>query len=114
MLKEEWLNNLKKLNVASQQGLSERFDSTIGGGTVLMPFGGKYAKTPAEGMAAKIRSIQVEKAKDATLMTFGLNPELGMWSPYHMAYYSVIESVTKLACMGGNFRKAYLNIPRIL
>ena len=53
-VKEEWINNLKKLNVSSQQGLSERFDATIGGGTVLMPFGGKYAKTPAEGMAAKI------------------------------------------------------------
>lgn len=106
-VKEEWLNNLKKLNVASQQGLSERFDSTIGGGTVLMPFGGKYAKTPAEGMAAKI-VIPDGESKDATLMTFGLNPELGMWSPYHMAYYSVIESVTKLAAMGGNFRTAHL------
>ncbi len=106
-VKEEWLNNLKKLNVASQQGLSERFDSTIGGGTVLMPFGGKYAKTPAEGMAAKI-VVPGGESKDATLMTFGLNPELGMWSPYHMAYYSVIESVTKLAAMGGNFRTAHL------
>ena len=106
-VKEEWLNNLKKLNVTSQQGLSERFDSTIGGGTVLMPFGGKYAKTPAEGMAAKI-VVPGGESKDATLMTFGLNPELGMWSPYHMAYYSVIESVTKLAAMGGNFRTAHL------
>ena len=106
-VKEEWINNLKKLNVASQQGLSERFDATIGGGTVLMPFGGKYAKTPAEGMAAKI-VVPNGESKDATIMTFGLNPELGMWSPYHMAYYSVIESVTKLAAMGGNFRKAHL------
>ena len=106
-VKYEWLSNLKKLNVTSQQGLSERFDSTIGGGTVLMPFGGKYAKTPAEGMAAKI-TVPEGESKDATLMTFGLNPELGMWSPYHMAYYSVIESVTKLAAMGGNFRKAHL------
>lgn len=106
-VKDEWLSNLKKLNVASQQGLSERFDSTIGGGTVLMPFGGKYAKTPAEGMAAKI-VVPNGESKDATLMTFGLNPELGMWSPYHMAYYSVVESVTKLAAMGGNFRTAHL------
>lgn len=106
-IKEEWINNLKKLNVASQQGLSERFDATIGGGTVLMPFGGKYQKTPQDGMAAKIPVLDGE-SKEATIMTFGCNPELGTWSPYHMAYYSVIESVTKLACMGGNFRKAYL------
>ena len=106
-VKEEWINNLKKLNVSSQQGLSERFDATIGGGTVLMPFGGKYAKTPAEGMAAKIPVLGGE-SKDATIMTFGFNPEFGTWSPYHMAYYSVIESVTKLVSMGGNFRKARL------
>lgn len=106
-VKEEWINNLKKLNVSSEQGLSERFDATIGGGTVLMPFGGKYAKTPAEGMAAKIPVLGGE-SKDATIMTFGFNPELGTWSPYHMAYYAVIESVTKLVAMGGNFRKARL------
>ena len=106
-VKEEWVNNLKKLNVASQQGLSERFDATIGGGTVLMPFGGKYQKTPQDGMSAKIPVLNGE-SKEATIMTFGCNPELGTWSPYHMAYYAVIESVTKLACMGGNFRKAYL------
>ena len=106
-VKEEWINNLKKLNVSSEQGLSERFDSTIGGGTILMPFGGKYAKTPAEGMAAKIPVLGGE-SKDATIMTFGFNPELGTWSPYHMAYYSVIESVTKLVAMGGDFRKVRL------
>lgn len=72
-----------------------------------MPFGGKYAKTPAEGMAAKIPVLGGE-SKDATIMTFGFNPEFGTWSPYHMAYYSVIESVTKLVSMGGNFRKARL------
>lgn len=106
-VKEEWIYNLQKLNVTSQQGLSERFDSTIGGGTVLMPFGGKYAKTPTEGMAAKI-PVPNGESKDATIMTFGVNPELGTWSPYHMAYYSVVESVTKLVCMGGNFRTSHL------
>ncbi len=106
-VKEEWINNLKKLNVASQQGLSERFDATIGHGTVLMPFGGKYSKTPAEGMAAKIPVLHGE-SEDATLMTFGFNPELGTWSPYHMAYYSVVESICKLAAMGGDYRKARL------
>ncbi|EHI98291.1 phosphoribosylformylglycinamidine synthase [Clostridium sp. DL-VIII] len=106
-VKEEWINNLRKLNVSSQQGLSERFDATIGHGTVLMPFGGKYSKTPAEGMAAKIPVLHGE-SEDATLMTFGFNPELGTWSPYHMAYYSVVESICKLAAMGGDYRKARL------
>ncbi|WP_244833079.1 phosphoribosylformylglycinamidine synthase [Clostridium sp. BJN0001] len=105
--KKAWIDNLRRLNVASEQGLSERFDSTIGGGTVLMPFGGKYSKTPAEGMSAKIPVLN-GLSKDATLMTYGFNPYLGAWSPYHMAYYSVIESVTKLVSMGGNFRKSHL------
>ncbi|MGL5087761.1 MAG: phosphoribosylformylglycinamidine synthase, partial [Clostridium sp.] len=108
-VKEEWIKNLKSLNVASQKGLIERFDSTIGGGTVLMPFGGKYAQTPAEGMAAKIPVLGGE-SKDATLMSYGFNPNMGIWSPYHMAYYSVIEAVTKLAAMGGDFRKARLTL----
>ncbi|MDV4151025.1 phosphoribosylformylglycinamidine synthase [Clostridium sp. AL.422] len=108
-VKEEWINTLRKLNVASQQGLVERFDSTIGAGTVLMPFGGKYQKTPAEGMAAKITVLNGE-SKDATLMTFGFNPEMGMWSPYHMAYYSIIEAITKLSAMGGNYKKARLTL----
>lgn len=108
-VKEEWLNTLRKLNVSSQQGLVERFDSTIGAGTVLMPFGGKYQKTPAEGMAAKIPVLDGE-SKDATLMTYGFNPEIGMWSPYHMAYYSVIEAITKLSAMGGNYKRSRLTL----
>ncbi|MGG7142669.1 phosphoribosylformylglycinamidine synthase [Clostridium nigeriense] len=108
-VKEEWINTLRKLNVSSQQGLVERFDSTIGAGTVLMPFGGKYQKTPAEGMAARIPVLHGE-SKDATLMTFGFNPEMGIWSPYHMAYYSVIEAITKLSAMGGNYKKARLTL----
>ena len=106
-VKERWMKTLTELNVASQKGLVERFDSTIGSGTVMMPFGGKYALTPAEGMAAKIPVLNGE-SKDATLMSYGFNPELGMWSPYHMAYYAVIESVTKIAAMGGDYRKIRL------
>ena len=106
-VKKKWIDTLTDLNVASQQGLVERFDSTIGAKTVLMPFGGKYCKTPAEGMAAKI-PVWGGDSKDASLMTFGFNPALGEWSPYHMAFYSVIESVTKLTCMGGDYRKARL------
>ena len=106
-VKERWMKTLTELNVASQKGLVERFDSTIGSGTVMMPFGGKYALTPAEGMAAKIPVLNGE-SKDATLMSYGFNPELGMWSPYHMAYYAVIESATKIAAMGGDYRKIRL------
>ncbi|WP_288221551.1 phosphoribosylformylglycinamidine synthase [uncultured Clostridium sp.] len=108
-VKKEWINTLKSLNVASQKGLVERFDSSIGAGTVLMPFGGKFQKTPAEGMAAKIPVLNGE-SKDASLMTFGFNPEMGIWSPYHMAYYSVIEAVTKLSAMGGNYKKVRLTL----
>ncbi|MDU5039012.1 MAG: phosphoribosylformylglycinamidine synthase [Clostridium perfringens] len=106
-IKEEWLKSLRNLNVCSQKGLIERFDSTIGGGTVLMPLGGKYQLTPAEGMAAKIPVLGGE-SKDASLMTYGFNPYLGVWSPFHMAFYSVIESVTKIAAMGGDYKKVRL------
>ena len=106
-VKEKWMENLQDLNVASQKGLVERFDSTIGARTVLMPFGGKYNKTPAEGMAAKIPVLNGD-SKDASLMTFGFNPYFGEWSPYHMAFYSVVESIAKLAAMGGDYRKARL------
>ncbi|MGG7177320.1 phosphoribosylformylglycinamidine synthase [Clostridium paraputrificum] len=106
-VKDKWMGNLHSLNVASQKGLVERFDSTIGARTVLMPFGGKYSKTPAEGMAAKIPVLNGE-SKDASLMTFGFNPNLGTWSPFHMAFYSVIESVAKIAAMGGDYRKVRL------
>ena len=105
--KEAWINTLKSLNVASQKGLVERFDSTIGAGTVLMPFGGKYSLTPAEGMAAKIPVLHGE-SKDATLMSYGYNPYIAKWSPYHMAYYSVIESVTKIVAMGGDYKNIKL------
>lgn len=108
-VKEEWINNLKKLNVASQKGLVERFDSTIGGGTVLMPYGGKDATTEQEAMVAKIPVLNGE-SKDATIMSYGFNPDLGVWSPYHMAYYSIIEAVTKLAAVGGDYRKARLTL----
>lgn len=106
-VKEEWLKSLRNLNVCSKKGLIERFDSTIGGGTVLMPLGGKYQLTPAEGMAAKIPVLGGE-SKDASLMTYGFNPYLGVWSPFHMAFYSVIESVTKIAAMGGDYKKVRL------
>ena len=101
--------NLSKLNVASQKGLVERFDSTIGSGTVLMPYGGKYSATEQEAMVAKIPVLN-GVSEEATIMSYGFNPDLGVWSPYHMAYYSIIEAVTKLAAVGGDYRKVRLTL----
>ncbi|MBR5913916.1 MAG: phosphoribosylformylglycinamidine synthase [Selenomonadaceae bacterium] len=100
------LENLKNLNVCSQKGLVERFDSTIGAATVLMPFGGKNQLTPAEGMVAK---IPVEnETKTATAMTFGFDAEISSWSPYHGAIDAVTSSLAKLVAIGADFSKSYL------
>ena len=108
-LEKAWLNNLSDLNVCSQKGLSEQFDSTVGANTVLMPFGGKKQMTPAEGMAAKIPMPNGE-TNTATLMTFGLNPELLSWSPFHGALYSIVEAVTKIVAMGGKADGVHLSL----
>ncbi len=106
-LKSKWLDTLGDLNVCSQKGLSERFDSSIGAGSVLMPFGGKYQLTPAEGMAAKLPLSQGETTT-ATVMTYGYNPILTTKSPYHGAMYAVVESISKIAAMGGDYSKVRL------
>ena len=96
-----WLENLKDLNVCSQKGLAERFDSTIGGNTVLMPFGGRRQLTPAEGMVAKI-PVQGGETNTATGMTFGLDPALMSWSPFHGAIYAVVAAAAKMVALGGH------------
>ncbi|MBU5485517.1 phosphoribosylformylglycinamidine synthase [Clostridium sp. MSJ-11] len=106
-IKKDWINLLSDLNICSQRGLVERFDSTIGGGTVLMPFGGKYQRTPAEGMVAKIPLLE-GKTNTGSIMTFGFNPRLSKWSPFHGATYAVIESLTKIVCCGGNYKSTRL------
>jgi len=106
-VKEKWLNTLSDINVCSQKGLSERFDSTIGAGTVLMPFGGKYQETPAEGMAGKLPVLEGDTTT-GTIMTYGYNPKIGKWSPFHGAMYAVVESLTKIVCMGGDYKKSRL------
>ncbi|WP_373323046.1 phosphoribosylformylglycinamidine synthase [Desulforamulus aquiferis] len=108
-LKEAWLANLQDLNVCSQKGLVERFDSTIGAATVLMPFGGKYQATPAEGMVSKIPVLSGE-TDTATIMTHGYNPKLAKWSPFHGALYGVVEAVSKLVVLGGDFSSARLTL----
>ncbi|MBN2852353.1 MAG: phosphoribosylformylglycinamidine synthase [Clostridia bacterium] len=103
-------NKLKKrlssLESCSRKGLVERFDSTVGASTVLMPFGGTSQLTPQEGMAAKIPTLS--KTDTATLMTFGFNPKISSWSPFHGAVYAVLESVAKIAAMGGNVSRTRL------
>lgn len=108
-LAESWLANLQDLNVCSQKGLAERFDSTIGSSTVLMPFGGKYQATPAEGMVAKL-PVQSGETHTATVMAYGYNPQLAKWSPFHGALYAVVEAVTKVVALGGDYRKVRLTL----
>lgn len=102
-----WKNIVQDLNCCSQKGLVERFDSTIGAGTVTMPFGGKYQLTPSEGMAAKVPTLK-GYTDTGTIMTYGYNPYLASWSPFHGAVYAVVESVTKYVAMGGDYKKAWL------
>lgn len=106
-VEQGWLNTLSQLNVCSQKGLSEKFDSTIGAGSVLMPFGGKYQLTPTDGMAAKV-PVLTGQTNSATIMTFGYNPEISKWSPYHGAAYAVVESVSKAVALGADYKTIYL------
>lgn len=102
-----WKETISSLNCCSQKGLVERFDSSIGAGTVTFPFGGKFGLTPAEGMAARIPTLD-GYTNTGTIMTYGYNPYLSSWSPFHGAVYAVIESVTKYVAMGGDYKKAWL------
>ncbi len=95
------------LNICSKRGLSERFDSTIGAGTVLMPFGGKYQQTPIQAMVHKI-SVEKGHTDDCSLMAWGYNPFIAEKSPYHSAYLAVVESVCKLVATGAAFSDVYL------
>ena len=95
------------LNICSKRGLSERFDSTIGAGTVLMPFGGKNQRTPIQAMVQKI-SVEEKHTDDCSLMSWGYNPFIMEKSPYHGAYLAVIESVCKLIATGASFNDVYL------
>ena len=108
-IKAAWLANLEDLNVCSQKGLVERFDSSIGAGTVLMPFGGKHQATPAETMVAKVPVLDGD-TNTGTVMSFGYNPRLAKWSPFHGALYAVIEAVAKIVATGGDYAKIRLTL----
>ena len=106
-IKDLWLENLSDLNVASQKGMIEKFDSTVGANTVLMPFGGRTQLTPTEGMVAKI-PVQGGVTDTCSLMTYGFDPYLSKESPYHGAMYAVIHSAAKVVAMGGDYKNIRL------
>lgn len=103
-VKKEWLRTLSDLNVCSQKGLVEMFDGSIGAGSVFMPHGGKYQMTETQAMVAKV-PVQNGKTDSVSMMSYGFDPYLSSWSPYHGAVYAVTESVAKIAAAGGDCRK---------
>ena len=103
-VKAKWLDVLKDLNVCSQKGLVEMFDGSIGAGSVFMPHGGKYQMTETQAMVAKVPVLN--GATDAvSMMSFGFDPYLSSWSPYHGAIYAVVESIAKIVAAGGDYKK---------
>ena len=104
---EAYTNLAGDLNVCSKRGLSERFDSTIGAGTVLMPFGGKHQQTPIQAMVHKI-SVEKKHTDTCSYMSWGYNPYIAEKSPYHASYLAVVESVAKLIAAGASFEDVYL------
>ena len=101
-IEKAWFANISDLACCSQRGLGERFDGSIGSSTVLFPYGGKYQSTPEAGMAAKIPVVSPMETSTVSLMAYGFDPRVGQWSPWHGAQISVLSSLTKIACMGGN------------
>ena len=103
-VKAKWLETLSDLNVCSQKGLVERFDGSIGAGSVYMPYGGKYQLTEVQTMVAKLPVLK-GKCDTVTMMSYGFDPYLSKWSPYHGAMYAVTDSVAKIVAAGGDYSK---------
>ncbi|MEZ3503385.1 MAG: phosphoribosylformylglycinamidine synthase [Lachnospiraceae bacterium] len=103
-VREAWLNTLKDLNVCSQKGLVEMFDGSIGAGSVFMPYGGKYQLTETQTMVAKLPVLK-GKTDTVTMMSYGFDPYLSSWSPYHGAVYAVLESVARIVASGGDYSR---------
>ena len=101
-VKDAWLNTLSDLNVCSQKGLVEMFDGSIGAGSVFMPHGGKYQLTETQAMVAKVPVLN-GKTDSVSMMSYGFDPYLSSWSPYHGAVYAVTESIAKIVAAGGDF-----------
>ncbi len=103
-VRKAWLSMLGSLNVCSQKGLVEMFDSSIGAATVMMPYGGRYQQTEIQTMVAKLPGTGA-KSDAVTMMSYGFDPYLSSWSPYHGAIYAVLTSVAKIVAAGGDYRK---------
>ena len=103
-VREKWLNTLRDLNVCSQKGLVEMFDGSIGAGSVFMPHGGMYQMTETQAMVAKV-PVMKGHTDSVSMMSFGFDPYLSSWSPYHGAVYAVVESVAKIVAAGGDYSK---------
>ena len=103
-VREKWLSMLADLNVCSQKGLVEMFDGSIGAASVFMPHGGKYQMTETQAMAAKV-PVQNGTTDSVSMMSYGFDPYLSSWSPYHGAIYAVTESIAKIVASGGDYRK---------
>ena len=108
-LTEAWLKNISDLACCSQRGLGERFDGSIGASSVLFPYGGKYQNTPEAGMSAKIPVMTPRETSTASLMTYGFDPRVGNWSPWHGAKTAVLSSLAKITCIGGKARTSRLS-----
>ena len=103
-VREKWLDMLKDLNVCSQKGLVEMFDGSIGAASVFMPHGGKYQKTETQAMVAKL-PVLTGDCDTVSMMSYGFDPYLSTWSPYHGAIYAVTESIAKIVAAGGDYSK---------
>ena len=107
--KEQWIKSVSDINSCSQRGLVERFDSSIGAGTVWMPYGGKNQSTETQAMVAKV-PVQNGDTDAVTIMSYGFDPYLSSWSPLHGSIYSVLESVSKVVAAGGDYRNVHLSL----
>ncbi len=108
-LTQAWLKNMGDLACCSQRGLGERFDGSIGASTVLFPYGGKYQNTPEAAMSAKIPVVSPRETSTVSLMSYGFDPRVGNWSPWHGAKFAVLSSLAKITCIGGKARTSRLS-----
>jgi phosphoribosylformylglycinamidine synthase len=109
LLKDLWLEKLADLNICSQRGLVERFDSTIGASSVFLPFGGVTQKTPMQSMVAKLPVLK-GTTTTGTAMSYGFNPYLSSWSPFHGAVYSIVDSIARIVATGGDYHRIRLSL----
>lgn len=106
---KKFIKTISELNIASQKSLVEMFDSTVGGTTVLMPFGGKYQMTPSEGSVHKIPVHDEKITNTVSFAAWGFHPEISIWSPFHGGMYAIVECISKIVSMGGYYKNIYFS-----